>query len=86
MTLTKQDMEEMWRTGPIDALKSHIKKYKNTKHYSVRIRPYSFHEVVDIEVTAKSAAVAQMYAREEFYKTNGKNYDGLSITSSQVYP
>lgn len=52
--LTKTQMEEMWRTGPIGVLKSHCTANKCKKLFKIKVTPY---KTVDLEEHVKTYEV-----------------------------
>ena len=49
--LTKEQMEEAWRTGPIGFLRDHNYKTKRQKLYKVNITPYVRKELTEYSKT-----------------------------------
>ena len=73
---SKQELEEIWNSGPIGWLKEHSKDIKNKRPYKVSYIPYVQTELTEHEVSmtvwAKSPSRAQEKAsynlREKLYK------------------
>ena len=83
--LSKAEMEEMWRTGPIGILKSTLKNKKGKKLYKVRITPYftvDMHDHVKIyEVWAKRTDDAVWDAKNKWYQEHRDvNQTGIKVS------
>jgi hypothetical protein len=69
--LTKEQMEEAWRSGPINFLKNHCTKTKGQKLFKVNITPYVKTELKEhsktYEVWAKKEADAVWEAEGKWW-------------------
>lgn len=74
--LTKEQMEEAWRTGPIGFLKNHNTKTKSQKLFKVKVTPYkttNIEEHIQVyDIWSKNQADAIWTAKSTWYK---EHYD-----------
>lgn len=70
--LTKEQMEEMWRTGPVGALKSYCTMNQRKKLFKIKVTPYvttDLHEhAKTYEIWAKKQDDAVWDAKNSWYK------------------
>jgi|SanBayMetagenome_1026888.scaffolds.fasta_scaffold36269_4 hypothetical protein len=83
--LTKEQMEEAWRTGPIGFLKNHNTKTKSQKLFKIKVTPYkttNIEEHVKVyEIWSKNQADAVWNAKSTWYKEHyDVNQTGLNVS------
>lgn len=86
--LTRPEMEKMWQTGPIGALKSHCAANKGKKHFKIRVSPYMTVELHEhaktYEVWSKKRDDAIWEAKAKWYHEHyDVNQTGIKV--SEVY-
>jgi len=83
--LTKEQMEEAWRTGPINFLKDHNTKTKSQRLYKIKVIPYkttNIDEHIQVyEIWSKNRDDAVWTAKNNWYKEHyDVNQTGLNVS------
>lgn len=86
--LSKEQMEEMWRTGPIGVLKSHCTANKGKKLYKVKVTPYVTTDITEhskvYEIWSKKQDDAVWDAKSQWYKDHyDVNQTGIKVSMVQ---
>ena len=83
--LTKQQMEEAWRSGPINFLRDHRSKTKGQKLFKIKVTPYKTTNIDEhiktYEIWSKNQADAVWTAKSTWYKEHyDVNQTGLNVS------
>jgi hypothetical protein len=83
--LTKQQMEEAWRSGPINFLRDHRSKTKGQKLFKIKVTPYKTTNIDEhiktYEIWSKNQADAVWTAKSTWYKEHyDVNQTGLNAS------
>lgn len=83
--LSKEQMEEMWRTGPIGVLKSHCTANKGKKLFKVKVTPYVTTDIAEhvktYEIWSKTQNDATWDAKTAWYKEHTDvNQTGIRVS------
>lgn len=82
--LSKEQMEEMWRTGPIGVLKSHCTANKGKKLFKIKVTPYIMTDISEhvktYEVWSKKSDDAVWEAKSKWYREHSDvNQTGIKV-------
>lgn len=83
--LSKEQMEEMWRTGPINVLRNHCTTNKGKKLFKLKVTPYVTTDIVEhskvYEVWSKKQEDAVWDAKNKWYNEHyGVNQTGIRVS------
>jgi len=83
--LSKEQMEDMWRTGPIGVLRDHCTANKGKKLFKIKVTPYVTTDITEhskvYEVWSKKQGDAVWDAKSKWYTEHRDvNESGIKVS------